>query len=358
MRIQLHYTSKESAIEGLLSRGLAEPCATRTLLDKADFSVKRRPNQVVGSSVLLAHNRLVPLHPPRLISNTDQENRKDAEDCFPATHLDRTSRIDFNYPLKNFVMTVGPVQRLKPTHAQFLVLVFVFFVLIARFASANLMAGAAYSTEQPQGLAGAPDSSEISYTYKFENPRFYIPLIEIDLGSNGAGQVRFRRGESDEVLDLKVKLLPATISRIRELYKATGFLGSDGDYQDKKHAFPHMGWITLGARQGANDRKARFNYTINVEIKELEEIFRGIASQEIALLDLENAERYQPLDLPKQLETLGHDLELERIAEPEHLISALNEIAGDDTQALIARNQARKLVESIKKGKFKSPVKK
>jgi len=236
--------------------------------------------------------------------------------------------------------------------------VVLFLLLIASCALTNLRATTSCSTQTSQALAGASDSSEISYSYKFENPRFYIPLIEIDLGSNGTGQLRFKRGESDEVLDLKVKLLPATTSRIRELFEASGFLGSDTDYQDKKHQFPHMGWMTLAARQGANERKARFNYTTNVQIKELEEIFRGIASQEIALFDIENAERYQPLDLPKQLEVLASDLSLDRITEPERLLTALNEIANDDTQALIARNQARKLVDAIKKGKFKSPIRK
>jgi hypothetical protein len=222
-----------------------------------------------------------------------------------------------------------------------------------------LTASAVCSKQQsPQALAGASSSSDISYSYKFENPRFHIRIIEIDLNSNGAGELRFTRGESDDVLDCKVKLLPATMSRIRELFDATGFLSSDNDYQDKKHQFPHMGWMTLAAKQGSNQRKARFNYTTNVQIKELEEIFRGIASQEIALFDIENAERYQPLDLPKQLEVLANDLGLERITEPERLLSALNEIANDDTQALIARNQARKLIEAIKKGKFKSPARK
>lgn len=251
-----------------------------------------------------------------------------------------------------------PARSLKRMYANCLTSVFLVLLLAADSAPAKPIASTGYSPQQSQRLAGASDSSEISYRYKFENPRFYIPLIEIDLGSNGTGQLRFRRGESDEVLDLKVKLLPATISRIRELFEATSFLGSDIDYQDKKHQFPHMGWMTLGARQGANERTARFNYTTNVQIKELEEIFRGIASQEIALFDIENAERYQPLDLPKQLEILANDLSLDRITEPERLLTALNEIANDDTQALIARNQARKLVDAIKKGKFKSPAKK
>lgn len=260
--------------------------------------------------------------------------------------------------LKYLLVAFVPVRGLKHMRASLLTCAILILFLILGSGLTEPTASTTYSTQQSQGLAGASDSSEISYTYKFENQRFHIPLIEIDLGSNGAGQLRFKRGESDEVLDLKVKLLPATISRIRELFGATRFIGTDTDYQDPKHQFQHMGWMTLGARQGANERKARFNYTTNVQIKELQEIFRGIASQEIALFDIENAERYQPLDLPKQLEILGNDLGLERITEPERLLTALNEIANDDTQALIARNQAKKLVDAIRKGKFKSPIKK
>lgn len=199
-------------------------------------------------------------------------------------------------------------------------------------------------------------SREMSFSYRFENPRFDLRVIEIDLSSNGSGELRFTRGASDEVLDCKVKLLPATIARIADLFEVSGFLSSNVEYQDKKD-FAHMGWVTLGARQGARERKTRFNFTTNIHIKTLEEIFRGIASQEISLFDIENAERYQPLDLPKQLDTLENDLKLTRIAEPDRLLATLNEIAGDDTQPLIARNHAKKIIADIKKGRFKSPVK-
>jgi hypothetical protein len=93
-------------------------------------------------------------------------------------------------------------------------------------------------------------------------------------------------------------------------------------------------------------------------MKELGDIFRGIATQEISLLDIDNAQRYQPLDLPKQLDILENDLRLEWIAEPERVLAVLTEIAGDDTQPLIARNHAKRIAEAIKKGKYKSPVKK
>ncbi|MEK6285060.1 MAG: hypothetical protein AABO57_04910 [Acidobacteriota bacterium] len=215
--------------------------------------------------------------------------------------------------------------------------------------------GLAYQTSQ--SLVDGSASRDLSFSYKFEHPRFDIRVIEIDLDSNGAGELRFTRGTSDEILDCKVKLFPATIARIRNLFEASGLLASVIDYQDKKD-FSHMGWVTLVARQGALERKTRFNFTTNVHMKALQEIFRAIASQEISLFDMENAERYQPLDLPKQIEILERDLKLERIAEPERLLAALNEIAGDDFQPLIARNHAKRIIEAIKKGKFKSPVKK
>ncbi len=211
--------------------------------------------------------------------------------------------------------------------------------------------------QKPQSINGAAAAGEMSFSYKFENPRFDLRVIEIDLNSNGAGELRFTRGTSDEILDCKIKLLPATIARIRSLFGVSDFLDSKTEYQDKKD-FTHMGWVTLGARQGARERKTRFNFTTNVQMNELKDIFLGIAWQEIALFDIENAERYQPLDLPKQLEMLENDLRLERITEPARVLAALNEIAGDDTQPLIARNYAKRIIEAIKKGKFKSPMKK
>lgn len=197
----------------------------------------------------------------------------------------------------------------------------------------------------------------MTFGYRFEGARFYESLIEVDVAADGTGEVRVKRGESDEILDRKFKLLPATLARIRQLYTHTNFIDSGEEYQDKKD-FSHMGWVTLSARLRERERKARFNYTANSEIKELADILRAVATQEMHLFDINTAQQYQPLDLPKQLEVLESDLRLVRIAEPEQMIATLNDIAGDDTQPLIARNHAKRIVESIKKGKFKSPIKK
>jgi hypothetical protein len=196
-----------------------------------------------------------------------------------------------------------------------------------------------------------------SFGYKFEGPRFYVSLIEIDLASDGSGELRFKRSESDEVLTLKLKLLPGTIARIRQLYSDTQFLGSTEDYQSKKD-FSHLGWTTLSAVQGERQRKAKFNYTHNELINELALIFRGIATQEMHLFDIETAAQYQPLDLPRQLETLENDLRLHNIAEPDRMLGPLRDLAGNDSLPLIARNHAGRIITSIEKKKYKSPMKK
>jgi hypothetical protein len=211
------------------------------------------------------------------------------------------------------------------------------------------------ASAQEHSIAPAP--AETSFKYKFENARFYISMIEIDLSAGGAGELRFKRGESDEIIDRKFRLLPATIARINQLYDVTRFIDSSEDYQDKKD-FSHLGWVSLSEQQGQRARNTRFNYTTNKEISELAEIFRAIATQEMHLFDIETSERYQPLDLPRLLDTLENDLKLQRVAEPEQLLAMLREISGNDTQPLIARNHATRMIDSIKKGKFKSPMKK
>jgi hypothetical protein len=200
------------------------------------------------------------------------------------------------------------------------------------------------------------DAGDVKFAYQFENTRFYIPLIKIDLRPSGEGVLKFKRGESDELIDLKFKLFPETMARIRQLYEITNFLSSTENYQDKKD-HSNLGWVTLLMSAGERNREARFNYTPNPEINELADIFRAVATQHMDMFDIENAQQFQPLDVPKQLEILENDLRLVRIAEPKQLLPKLREIANGDQAPIIARNQAKRLIESIEKSKFKSPVK-
>jgi hypothetical protein len=199
--------------------------------------------------------------------------------------------------------------------------------------------------------------AEAKFSYKFENQRFYIPLIEIDFDAKGEGELRFKRGESDEIIDLKLKLLPETVAYIRELYDRARFLETEENYQDKKD-HSNLGWVTLTLKAGERQRSAKFNYTANLDIKQVADIFRALANQQTDLFDIETALQYQPLDVPGKIEILESDLKLERIAEPQQVLVTLQEIVKNDTAPLIARNHAKRIIEAIEKGKYKSPVKK
>jgi len=196
----------------------------------------------------------------------------------------------------------------------------------------------------------------VDYSYQFDGPRFYVPLMEIDLAADGTGELRFRRGESDEIFKIELKLLPSTIERIREIYTETNFLNSNEDYQNKKD-FSHLGWTTLSAKEGERERKVRFNYTTNLQIDELAKIFRGIATQEMFLFDIATMAQYQPLDLPRQLEAIESSLRLEQITEPERILVAMRDLNSNDALPLIARNKASRIISDIEKKKYKSPIK-
>ena len=230
------------------------------------------------------------------------------------------------------------------------------FCLLPPRAQAHHTPYFAFPCPAQNGIATSP-SAGWGVNYKFENKRFYVPVIEIDLAADGSGEVHFQRGESDDQLDHKFKLQPATLARIRQLLEVTRFVEATDEYQADKD-FSHLGWVTIAARQGKRQRQARFNYTQNLDIKELADIFRGIATEEIHLFDIETSEQFQPLDLPRLLDAIENDLKLQRITEPERLLTKLQEIANNPTQPLIAQNHARQIVSTIKKGKFKTTMRK
>jgi len=198
--------------------------------------------------------------------------------------------------------------------------------------------------------------SGAAFKYKFENPRFYVPLIEIEVEPNGSARLRFKRGEIDDVIDRTMTLAPSTMSLLNDLVAASGFLTSTEEYQSKKD-FSHLGWITIGVTRGSAKRTVRFNYTNHDQIAEMATILRAVADQQLDIFDIEIAVQNEQLDLPRVLDTLENDLSSGRLAEPRQLINTLQAIAHEDSLPLIARNHALRLAAAIEKGKYKSPFK-
>ncbi|MGH9765436.1 MAG: hypothetical protein ACREDR_45205 [Blastocatellia bacterium] len=215
--------------------------------------------------------------------------------------------------------------------------------------------GGSPTIRQQAAAEAAPSKSGIAFTYKFENARFYIPLIDLQVNADRTAELSFKQGESDDTIDQTFTVRPETMNKLVELTTRSRFLESDEDYQSKKD-FSHLGWITITATEGGHHRTARFNYSQNKDVSDLAEIFRAVATQWIDLFHINVAVEHQPLDLPAQLDVLENDLQIERLAEPESLVGPLRDISQDDTLPLIARNHANKIITAIQKKKYKSPI--
>jgi hypothetical protein len=198
------------------------------------------------------------------------------------------------------------------------------------------------------GFAQGTDLRE--YKYHFENSRFDITTVDINISSKGEGQLRFKKRDEDDEVLLPVKLLPETVNRLQSLYDELRFLDTLDNYQANAQ-LTNLGTTTIFLKQGERSRSASFNYTDNRSAMQLAALFRAIENQYRRTEEIKLSRQFSPLDLPKQLKNLEEELKRNRIAEPIQLVPLLSDISVDDSAPLIARNAATKLITMIKRGK-------
>ena len=207
------------------------------------------------------------------------------------------------------------------------------------------------SVELGQALTGDTRSASAGahYRYLFENPRFTTPVQELDFDGAGQGKFRFKRKDSEEIVN-KLSVSSEVLSQIQLLLDDLNFLASNEDYQHKKD-FSHLGNMTITYSRGAKERTVRFNYTDNQSMTRLSEIFRGIITQETRIFELEAVLANDPISTPAQLRFLESELKSKHIADPHRFDPILKNIKSDESVPLIARNHADRLLQMIRKEK-------
>lgn len=205
--------------------------------------------------------------------------------------------------------------------------------------------GASVLPSLPQrGGAGGP-AADPAYRFLFENERFVVSLQEVLLTAEGKGQYRYQRKEMEEMV-LPFVASPAVMEEIKGLFAELDFLRSSESYQHRRD-FSHLGTITLGMRQNGTEREARFNYSDRPQINQLVRLFRGLATQESRLFEIETVRATDPISTPAQLRLLEGELKSRTIADPNRFTPLLREIRLDEGIPLIARNHATRLLEQI-----------
>jgi hypothetical protein len=189
----------------------------------------------------------------------------------------------------------------------------------------------------------------VSYHYKFENERFTTPLQELEFDGSGRGQFRFKKKESEEIVnDLTVSSL--VLSQVQSLFSQLNFLASQEDYQHKKD-FSHLGTVTISQSQNGKERTVKFNYSDNPAMSQLREIFQNLVNQETRFFELETVRATDPLSTPAQMRILDDDLKSKRIADPQRFVPLLKDLKLDEGVPLITRNHAERLLQRINKEK-------
>lgn len=202
---------------------------------------------------------------------------------------------------------------------------------------------------EPAKLTGGEGSSSIRYRYIFENPRFTTPLQEVVFDGDGQGQFRFKRKDSEEIVN-QLSVSARVLSQIQAIFDELNFLASREDYQHKKD-FSHLGTMTITYARGGKERTVSFNYTDNQSLSRLREIFHNLVTQETRIFELETILANDPISTPAQLRLLESELKSKHIADPRRFEPMLQSIKLDEGVPLIARNHAERLLQTIRKGK-------
>lgn len=224
---------------------------------------------------------------------------------------------------------------------------------VALFLFCLFLCGNSYAQQRLQTTAVEPsrdvNANLTHFQYIFVNERFTIPRIEVEFDGTGAGQYLFKKKDAEEIVN-KMTVSPSLLGQIRALLTELNFLESTEEYQHKKD-FSHLGTMTIHYAHQGKERTAKFNYTDNAAMTRLAELFRGLATQEMRVFEIENTRETDPISTPAQMRLLESELRGKHLADPPKLIPLLKDIIQDESIPLIARNHATRLIQMIQKSK-------
>lgn len=191
-------------------------------------------------------------------------------------------------------------------------------------------------------------AEDVSYSYEFQKPEFFIRRILIKHDASGRGEISFERQGDLEPIVEPLELSESSRTRITSLWDALHFLDSSTSYQSEKQ-FPHLGTMRLRMTRGTRERVAEFNWTHDADAKALADEYRRAANQAIFIFDISVARQIQPLDSPKLLIRLDKHLARNELSDPQQLIPLLRDLNTDERLPLMARNHAARILKKIEK---------
>jgi hypothetical protein len=227
-----------------------------------------------------------------------------------------------------------------------LVLVFLFGLKATQASSAPLAAyqapGLALSMAVSSGNVPA-SGAEITYRKIFKSS--YPEFVEIKINEAGSGTYDIRQLDEDpnpQPFEMSASLAQRIFSLAARLHN---FQTADLDVHRR---LANLGEKTFQYEKGPEKYSTKFNYTLDESASQLVTIFEGLARQTADVSDLVRTMRYDHLGVNDVLQQIESDYNNKLIPEPERLLPALDQLAGDDKFIDIARQRARNLAARIR----------
>ncbi len=190
------------------------------------------------------------------------------------------------------------------------------------------------------------DSATITYRKVFKTS--FPEFVEIKLNEAGGGTYDIRQLD-EESTPQPMQVSAELAQRVFELAaKLHDFQGVDLEVHRR---LANLGEKTFTYQKGPETHSTSFNYTLDESATQLVNLFEGLSKQAVDISDLTRTMRYDHLGVNDVLLQIEKDYDTKQLPEPERLLPALDQVAGDEKLVDIARQRARNLASRIRNGR-------
>ena len=193
------------------------------------------------------------------------------------------------------------------------------------------------------------------YFFEFEKAEFLVSKFVIAHDENGLGTITFRKKDIEEDFTEPLTISKSVLKKLRSYWEALEFLESTGAFQSERD-YSHLGTMRLRMKRDDRERQEEFNWTDNMDVRNLAEEYRKIGTQLIWVFDFDVARKNQPLLTPRMMTALDSHIRRNAISDPWQMVPYLQELSDDERIPLIARNHASRLLKKIEKKKVPDAV--
>jgi hypothetical protein len=124
------------------------------------------------------------------------------------------------------------------------------------------------------------------------------------------------------------------------------FKNNDFDFKGK---VANMGAKTLVYRNGGQEYRSSYNYTINPKVQELTKLFQGISTTLEYVRQLDRMHRFEPLGLDAELKNVDADQKAGHLEQAQLLQPVLSSIVADHGVMNMTRRRAEAILARIGK---------